>query len=291
MSLAKGRFGVEYDPRRRRDGSSGPGWVVFVAVAAAAVSLCVTLVKRARPAAEPDIAIATQPEAPATRPAEAVIAQPAPVTAVTPPPPSVTTGLTTGRPSRVKNLLLRLEEAEKTGNIPMAVTTIETLRALPGEPVADLDDQLARRLGDLNERWLFELGGKQWVEEVTVRPGESASRIASSHGSTLASLVRLNTQIKDPNQLRAGVKVKVMNHPRLSLTIHKRARFADLHLNGKFFRRYDITEEVEGKVGVYKVEQAPRALFKTLGLAFSLRDRVALETILPKGATVIISET
>ena len=33
MSLAKGRFGIEYDPRRRRDDSSGPGWLVLVVAA------------------------------------------------------------------------------------------------------------------------------------------------------------------------------------------------------------------------------------------------------------------
>lgn len=311
MSLAKGRFGIEYDPRRRRDDSSGPGWLVLVVAAAAAVSFSVTAVKRAMekdaeplpqaltaPSGAPSAAApASDAPAPATdAPAgsrDTPAANPAANAAATPPPtpPPPVAPSQPNRPSRVRNLLLRLDEAEKAGNVPMAVTTIETLRALPGEPAADLDDRLARRLGELNDRWLFELAGKQWVDEVKVRKGESASRIASSKGSTLASLVRLNPQLKDPDHLRPGQTVKVMNHPRLSLTVHRRARYADLHLNGKFFRRCDLAAEVAGKVGVYKVEQSPRPLFKSLGLAFSLRDRIALETLLPKGSTIIVSET
>ncbi len=342
MSLAKGRFGIEYNPRRRRDDSSGAGWVVQVILAVAAVSYTVTTVRRHISETHDEIEPPAAPRAIQTVPASVEMPLEAPETAVgagtraadaapgaTAPsseqaaaeeetrledkhpaastvptavaaaasapattPASSAAGVTAiaARPPRVKNLLLRLEAAEKDGNIPLAVTTIETLRALPGEPAADLDDALAKRLGELNERWLYELGGLQWVEVVTVRAGESATRIASAHGSTLASLIRLNG-FKDANHIRVGQKLKVMNHPRVSLTVHKRARYADLQVNGKFFRRYDLTGEVAGAAGVYKLEGNPRGLFKRLGLTLSLRDRVGLETLMPKGATVVVSET
>ena len=173
----------------------------------------------------------------------------------------------------------------------MAATTIETLRDLPGEPAADLDDALARRLGELNTLRLFTLSNRQWVTEVTVRARESATRIAAAHGSTLASLIRLNG-LKDANNIRVGQTLKVMNHPRFSLTVHRRARYADLHLNGKFFNRYDITGDAEiCPVGVYKTSEKLRDQLVSLGLKFSLRDRVELETLIPQNASIAVSET
>lgn len=195
------------------------------------------------------------------------------------------------RPPKVRNLLLRLEAAEKMGNIEMEATTIEALRSLPGEPAADIDDILARRLGQLNLRWLFALSNRQWVAEVTVRTRETAARIAAAHGSTLASLIRLNA-LKDADNIRVGQTLKVMNHPRFSLTVHRRARYADLHLNGKFFNRYDISGEAQiCEVGVYKTTETLRDQLPALGLKFSLRDRIELETLIPAGASIVVSET
>ena len=139
MSLAKGRFGIEYDPRRRRDDSSGPGWLVLVVAAAAAVSFSVTAVKRAMekdaeplpqaltaPSGAPSAAApASDAPAPATdAPAgsrDTPAANPAANAAATPPPtpPPPVAPSQPNRPSRVRNLLLRLDEAEKAGNVPI----------------------------------------------------------------------------------------------------------------------------------------------------------------------------
>ena len=66
MSLARGRFGIEFDPDRNRgDGASGLGWVVGLVLLAVAVSLTFSLVGRLRgPADEvraPDPAQAETP--------------------------------------------------------------------------------------------------------------------------------------------------------------------------------------------------------------------------------------
>lgn len=303
MALARGRFGIEYDPNPRREDSSGFGWVVVLVLVVFAVSLAVHTVRRHK--AEPDapppglqgpVAIlppgTSEPDGPAATDAPDEDASPRETESAPPPPPPPPRigGEAINRPPKVKNLLLRLDEAERQGNIELAVSTIEQLRALPGEPAADLDDSLARRLGELNTRWLFERANKQWVVTVKVRSGESATRLALAYGTTLASLVKLNG-LENADHLRSGQTIKIMNHPRFSLTVHRRARYADLHLNGKFFKRYDIEEDVTGKVGAYTLETKLRTLFKTLGLAFALRDSVELETLLPKGAAVIISET
>ena len=282
MSLERGKFGVEYFSRPRRNDSSGIGIVVVCVLALAAISLVATKFRDMRRAAAAPPPVAAPREAPSRRAAAAASAKPA----------AAEMFWEDGhvRPPRVRNLLLRLAEAEKTGNVDMAATTIESLRDLPGEPAADLDDRLARRLGELNLHRLFVRGHRQWVAEVDVRPRDTAQRLAASHGSTLASLLRLNN-LKSADAVKPGMKLLVLNHPRFSLTVHRKARYADLNLNGKFFRRYDIPGDGEiCAQGIYKTGEKTREFFASLGLAFNLRARAELETLLPAGVPVLVSD-
>ena len=48
MSLARGKFGIEYDPRKLEPESSGFGWVFVVVAFAALISLTVVVVNRVR---------------------------------------------------------------------------------------------------------------------------------------------------------------------------------------------------------------------------------------------------
>ena len=152
-----------------------------------------------------------------------------------------------------------------------------------------MDDNLARRLGALNLRRLFELKSAQWVKQVEVKRGDSASRIAAENGSTLASMARLNGA-RDLSKLRIGEKVSVMDHPRFRLVVHRRTRLADLSLNGKFFRRYDLSSGVSGAPGAYEVTLPVRSFWSALGVSFGPVDRAEIETLLPKGAPVLVSE-
>lgn len=40
--------------------------------------------------------------------------------------------------------------------------------------------------------------------EYTIQRGDTLTRIASDHGTTVSSLLRLNPQIEDPNQIQTG---------------------------------------------------------------------------------------
>ena len=279
MSLARGKFGIEYNPKQLEPESSGFGWVLVIVAFAALISLAVVVVKRVR-SAEP---------LPDTLEIAAVATSPQSVTVTNETPQSVVrdTGFS-HRPTKVKNLLMRLEEAERSHDIEMAVTTIESIRALPGSPAADIDDALARRLGTLNLRRLFEARSAQWVKTVTVGRGNSASRIAAENGSTLASLARLNGGNVD--RIRVGAKLYVMDHPRFNLVLRRRARIADLSLNGKFFKRYDLPGEVRAKEGAYEVPERRKLLWDRLGSAFRKGDCAELEMLLPAGAPVLVSE-
>ena len=302
MSLAKGRFGIEYNPRPRKEGSSGVGWLVGFIVFIAAIYFIIHRghEKTKVGPTEEELALAAlseanaQPAPPPPKPKKEV----PPIAIATnsiPMPSNMSKSNRTeyvSRPTGVKNRLLRLEEAEKAGNIEMAISTIEELRNLAGQPAADLDDMLARRAGEINIHWLFNVGNRQWIKEVTVRPGDSATRIASANGSTLASLVRLNN-LKDANHIRPGQTLRVMNHPHFSMVVHKRARYADLNLDGKFFKRYDLMEDVTGKVGAYRLQPHAqlRNLLSSVGVVLSITDRVELETLVPAGSALLISET
>ena len=278
MSLARGKFGIEYNPKQLEPESSGFGWIVVVGAFAALISLAVVVVKRVRndePVPETlEISAAAVPQT-------VVRADEAPQAVVR------DTGFSR-RPTKVRNLLMRLEEAEKSHDIEMAVTTIESIRSQPGSPAADIDDALARRLGTLNLRRLFEVRSAQWVKVVTVGRGDSASRIAAENGSTLASLARLNGGNVD--RIRVGAKLYVMDHPRFNLVLRRRTRIADLSLNGKFFKRYDLPGEVRAKEGAYEVPERRKLLWDRLGSAFKADDRAELEMLLPTGAPVLVSE-
>jgi len=284
MSLAVGPYGIEYDPRSSDERSPALAWLVSLVVAVSFVSLVVTVVGRVRsraaeeppPEAQP---VPAQEKPPAGEP-------PAPEE---PPPPPIEVPAAEKRPQKLQICLLRLQEAEKKHDVEMSVSTIEQIRALPGQPAADIDDELARRLGELNVKWLFELKNKQWVEDVRVKAGDSATRIAREHASTLASFRRLNESV-DADRLKAGATVKVMKHPRFNLVVHSRARMADLQLNGKFFKRYDLRDAVTGAPGAYESEGNLRQLLAEKGVWFNREDRTELETLLPKGASLTISE-
>ena len=287
MAFERGRFGLEYDLRQKEESSGGLGWVVAAIAFLALVSLAWTLIGRFRSNAEEaevDVVVAEEPQKVETPPA----ANPPPVTEPEPPARRIDDSDMAKRPVKLRNLLMRLDEAKKRRDVEMEVTTIEQIRAMPGSPAADLDDSLARRLGTLNVRRLFDLRNAQWVKQVTVKRGDVASRIAYENGSTLASLARLNGG--NVEKVVIGQKLYVMDHPRFNLVIHRRTRTADLSLNGKFFKRYDLPGEVSGKEGTYEMPANPRTFWRSIGVEFKIADRAELETLMPVKASVIIAE-
>jgi len=295
VSLARGKFGIEYDARRVSPEPFRFGWLVALVAFVALVSLTWSLVKRYRAhsgdaslmaveTVEPDLSLPDIVAEPEPEPAPAVeIATSQAFQAVQP----LKTSLV-NRPPKVRNLLMRLDEAEKRKDVEMAVTTIETIRALPGSPAADLDDALARKLGALNLCRLFELRNAQWVKQVKVKRGDSASRIAAENGSTLGSFSRLNGGRVD--KVVIGRTVYVMNHPRFNLVLHRRSQTADLSLNGKFFKRYDLQGEVKARDGAYEMPEKRRLMWNGIGAPFKAADRVEIDQLVPTGASVLVSE-
>ena len=296
MSIARGRFGIEYFPRQQDEESRGAGWIVVVVALAATALLVSAGVRRLLapsddpPAEDSPAQVAPQGEKPTTPAPAAATNAPAQATApIVSEAPPLPRGAERNRPHSAQILLLKLEKAMEANDVELAVSTIEQLRALPGEAVADLDDKLARQLGELNVRRLFVARNRQWVRQAEVRPGDSATRIARESGSTLASLLKLNA-LPSADKLRIGQKLYVMDHPKFTFVVHRAAKYADLSLKGKFFKRYDLSGPVGATEGNYETPARLRVFFNEKGISLSQEDRAELEVLLPEKTPVLVSE-
>ena len=286
MAFTQGKFGIEYNPNPIDEESSGAGWLVAVIVLAAIAVLAAAGVRRLL-SSSPD-----EPspiDTPVAVPTATTVATNAPPRVEPPKPSPLPPGAERNRPRVAQNLLLKLEKAEAAKDVELAVATIEQLRALPGEAVADLDNSLARRLGELNIRRLFVGKNRQWVKEVVVRRGDSATRIASENGSTLASLLKLN-ELPSADRLRVGQKLDVMDHPRFTIVVHRVAKYADLTLKGKFFKRYDIIAPVRAAAGNYETPARLRAFLAEKGIALAPADSAELDMLVPAKSSLLVSE-
>ncbi len=305
MAFAQGKFGIEYNSNPIDEESSGAGWLIVVIALAAIAVLAAAGVRRLLSSSDADDGQGRVGDTPLPTAVVHIEDKPKSVGAPLrgdrsghvgdvplpppPPPPPLPPGAERNRPRVAQNLLLKLEKAEAAHDVELAVSTIEQLRALPGEAVADLDNSLARRLGELNIRRLFVGKNRQWVKEVVVRRGDSATRIASENGSTLASLLKLN-KLPSADRLNVGQKLDVMDHPRFTIVVHRAAKYADLTLKGKFFKRYDIIAPVRAEAGNYETPAKLRAFLAEMGIALSPADSAELDMLVPAKSSLLVSD-
>ena len=289
MSYRRGSFGIEYRPEPP---SEETPWLLWTSAALVCLALVYGSFALYRKITSDDPESAYAPiDAPAAFPhssaaAPAAFPQSGAAAPAAFPPVPVTTKA--GRPRKARNLLMRLDRAIAMTNVALQVATIEELRSLPGAPVADLDDELARRLGALKLHMLFGAGMRnEWVTRVEVKRGNSASRIAAEYGTTLKCIEKLNG---DVSSLRAGASLKVMNHPQFRLTVSRRRRSADLSLDGRFFKRYRLTAEVSGSDGVYVFPVKTKAFLVSHGIGLDRADAEEIDMLLTKGAELVIGE-
>lgn len=285
MSLARGKFGIEYDPQRIEEKSSNRGLVIFAVVLVVLVSFTVTLVNRLR-------ARVDEAADPANAPQEARAPQSAAAPLAAPPlPPAVPPekAALTSRPRVMRNLLMRLTEAERDRDLSRQIETIESLRALPGNPAADIDHLLVKRLGRLNLRWLFGGETSPWVTKVTPRKGTSAARLAKEQGITLALLLRLNFW-RTEDKMRVGEPVRVLNQPNFTLIIHRRSCLAELMLNGKLFKAYDLKSAPTASSGYYQATEDAAAQLQRLGIVFAPADLAEVKLFLLESAPLLVAE-
>lgn len=276
MSYQSGSFGIEYRPEGPAEETPWLRWAIVIAVAVALIYGSISGYRRV-------VAwLAEKPEAPSPAAAQETVSPASPI-ARTP-----EFRLEGERPRQVDNLLMRLNRAIAMTNVALQVSTIEQIRSYPGAPAADRDDDLARMLGPLKLHMLFAPGMRnEWVKTITVKLGNSASRIAAEYGTTVKCLEKLNG---DVSSLKAGQQLKVMNHPQFRLSVYRKTGIADLYLNGRFFKRYYLLGEVTGADGSYTFPANIRMLLRQNGVKLVVRDVAELEMLLPKGANMTIAD-
>lgn len=282
MGFKQGKFGLEYLPDSKYREPRHLPKITWIVLAITLVSFSITLFRRLQNRkTEAETTITNQ-----TSVVDAKIKSHARSEMESLPPSEIIRAGAT-HSTKVRNLLMRLEAAEKLRDIEMAISTIEQIRSLPGNPAADLDDALARRLGKLNFSRLFKLKSPQWTTEVIARRGDSAARIAREHGSTVAAMTKLNG---DVSKIKAGQPLRVMHHPRFTLNIYRMTKIADLQLNGKFFKRYYLIGDVDSQTGSFNSGDSLHRFIVQHGIALKADDRSELEMMLPNNIPIIISE-
>ncbi len=295
---------VEYDASRRRDQSGG--WrlavyaVVLVAVLASFISARGCFGRKVSGKIEvikaetPSRSLAVSSKLPVAQPATNAPAVSPPVK--TEPSKAAIQASSwaanaSGRSQREQILLSRLADAERQGRLAIAVDTIMQLRAIPS--MADIDDKLARRLGDLNTRRLFSGEPVPWVSTTTVRRGQSVHRIAREHGTTVAAIRQLNG-LSATEEPKVGRQLRVLQFPRAAFVVHKQTRYADLMLNGKLFKRYYVSAKKDAKTGAFPItsnaNEGPRSRFSSLGIRIAPTDMKELDMFLAPGSSLTISE-
>ena len=274
------RFGIEYRPEEPEPETP---WLLWTLGLAAVVALCYGSLAAYRAVVRWVTTPTSAAEAPRTAENSSVVTN-----AVEPNVSAPKVAVSGERPRKVRNLLMKLDAAIAATNYPVQIATMEELRALPGNPVADLDATLAKSLGRLNLRMLFDPSRRnEWVKRIEVKRGTSASRIAAEYGTTLKCIERLNG---DVSSIRAGSFLWVMKNPKLRLSVYRKTQVADLFLNGKFFKRYYFTGTPSVPDGSYTFPANTRAFFAGKKLSFAESDLAELEMLLPKGANMIVAD-
>lgn len=187
-------------------------------------------------------------------------------------------------------LLAKLIQSEADGNDPLSADTIEKLRRLPS--VADLDDFLTRRLGEINFTALMSDGPTIWTRDVKVRHrGITVRRIAGEHGTT-EEAVRAINRLSGSGTVKPGTVLRVPHFQKALLVVRKSSRIADLSLNGRFFKRYYGSVPADAPAGTYSVTavDGPRDIFTRLGIRFVDSDVRELALFLAPGATLTLAE-
>lgn len=125
------------------------------------------------------------------------------------------------------------------------------LQVLKARPAPGVRRAVEERLGELHMRLVA--SPEPMPEKVTVEiaRGDSLARIARRHGTTVELLQAANN-IGDPNRIRVGDRLRVLNGT-FAMVISKSRNDLVLSLNGQFFKRY--------RVGTGKYDKTPEGTF------------------------------
>lgn len=197
------------------------------------------------------------------------------------------------RPLLERQQMQRLAQAERDGNSAIAVDAIEKIYARPA--MVDLQNHLVLRLGQLNMKRLLSETNTPWTTIVKIQRGDTLERLSREHRTTMAATQLLNPKL-DPNRLKIGMPIRLLNYPNAVLVIHKKLESADLFLKGnKLFKRYYLRVGDKATPGSYPISNESGmttvSRFSQFGLKpVQVSDRKELELFLAPGSRITVSD-
>ena len=145
---------------------------------------------------------------------------------------------------------------------------------------------IERKIGNINTVLVF--GDRPMPEKTRhqIAPGDLVGKLAKRYGNTQDFLLRANG-IDQPNRLRIGREIWVLENPAFEMTVFKKAANAVLTLNGQFFKRYETVAGTppDMPAGTYAVRDG---ILPRLGLRRA--DAEELRILLPPGVPVTVGE-
>ncbi len=152
-----------------------------------------------------------------------------------------------GDPALFRSSFLKGDEAEKAGELSIAREYYLKALSLSGPGAEQL--KVEERIAGVTLPLLTT--PRQMKEKVTyiIQSGDHLSSIARRFGTTL-ELVQVSNEISNPNMIRKGDNLRILNKVEFTIKVRKKENDLVLEMNGEFVKRYSVGTGRYGKTPV-----------------------------------------
>jgi hypothetical protein len=182
----------------------------------------------------------------------------------------------------VKRLLEQVTRHETADELVNARLVLHQI--LLRKDAEDVRAFVERKIGGINTALVFDDRPMPEKARHRLASGDLVGKLSKRYGNTQEYLFKANG-IDQPNRMRAGDEIWVLENPVFEMTVFKKAASAVLTLNGQFFKRYEtgMGDSPEAPAGAYTVRDGVLA---RLGLRNADADE--LRTLLLSGVPVTV---
>ena len=230
-------------------------WKWIVAGGVLAVVILLLLVRpKSDPASQPPETVGedeatTTVETSAAGTESGAVAEPAPSASVARPrrTPAVRTPSTeepTVPIKQINDLLARARQQENEDKLAEAREELLTLLESPGS-LGSYQRQVESRLGAINIALVVSQRPMPGKISYVIKSGDLLSKIAATYNCP-AELIQRANGIANPNLIRPGNTVYLLDHPKFAVEVSKGRNDLVLTLGGRFFKRYNVGTGVYG---------------------------------------------
>ncbi|NLL84686.1 MAG: L,D-transpeptidase family protein [Lentisphaerae bacterium] len=240
--MSNGRYGLERDFGQERP----PLWpklaavVILVVVAVIGIRVCRNLDRETIGQRRALVEKKSQPEPPPSP--TVMVAQ-----SVRPPQPLTDKAL----PDELRTMIERADKLALDADLAAAYLAYHA--ALLADSNNTARSAIEGRIGAVALPLVVSRQPMDGKTPYTIQRGDSLSLIARRFGVTQEYLMRANG-LADPNKIVTGRDLRTLDHPKFALEVVKATRTLTITLNGKFFKRYQVS--------VGRADDTPTGTFK-----------------------------